>query len=217
MPALRFRRRTLSIGAHHIRLRTLLNSQQFADPQGEAAELGISSASWPLFGVVWPAGEALAQLMVTEDIADRHILEVGCGIGLASLLLNHRHADVSATDYHPCAAAFLRHNVSLNQGRDIPFLRTDWRDGATRLGKFDLIIGSDLLYERDQAALLARFVDDHALPTAEVIITDPGRGNTGRFSTLMANGGYSNSPISVDGLSHPFAGKALRFSRTAIA
>jgi len=210
MPALRFRRYTLAVGPQRVRLRTLLNSQQFTDPNGEAAALGISSASWPLFGVVWPAGEALARLMTTEAVAGKRILEVGCGIGLASLVLNQRRADVTATDHHPCAAAFLRHNVALNDGESIPFLRTDWLDGHTALGRFDLIIGSDLLYERGHAYLLAQFIEDHALPGCQVILTDPGRGNTGRFSSTMVNRGYSGTTLSIA----QGAGKTLRYSHT---
>jgi predicted nicotinamide N-methyase len=215
MPALRYRRQTIHIGARHIRLRTLQDNQQFEDPSGEAEALGISSATWPLFGVIWPAGEVLARLMAKQELAGQRILEVGCGIGLASLLLNQRAADVSATDQHPYAGRFLRHNINLNHDRQIPFERRDWGNGPTTLGKFDLIIGSDLLYERNHAALLSQFVDAHAQTSCEVIIIDPGRGNAGRFTTLMANRGYSKtqSRPAFSELSKPFSGRALRFQR----
>jgi hypothetical protein len=178
MPALRYRRQTIHIGARHIRLRTLQDNQQFEDPSGEAEALGISSATWPLFGVIWPAGEVL-------------------------------------TDQHPYAGRFLRHNINLNHDRQIPFERRDWGNGPTTLGKFDLIIGSDLLYERNHAALLSQFVDAHAQTSCEVIIIDPGRGNAGRFTTLMANRGYSKtqSRPAFSELSKPFSGRALRFQR----
>ena len=47
--------------------------------------------------------------MFEFEIAGKRILEVGCGIGLASLVLNHRPGDITATDHHPqqrisCAA-----------------------------------------------------------------------------------------------------------------
>ena len=37
----------------------------------------------------------------------KRILEVGCGIGLSSLILNRLNADITATDYHPEAEKFL--------------------------------------------------------------------------------------------------------------
>ena len=56
------------------------------------------------------------------DITGKRILEVGCGIGLASLLLNNRLADVISTDYHPETESFLVENTKLNYGKTIPFI-----------------------------------------------------------------------------------------------
>ncbi|HCI30425.1 MAG TPA: histidine kinase, partial [Psychrobacter sp.] len=80
---------------------TLRDNQQFSDPDDEALNLGICSASWPMFGVIWPSSLVLANHMLDYDIKDKRILEVGCGMALSSLLLNHRQADITATDYHP--------------------------------------------------------------------------------------------------------------------
>ena len=60
-------------------------------------------------------------------------------------------ADITATDFHPNAEAFLEENTRLNNGRKIPFVRTGWGDELTELGEFDQINGSDLVYEYDQA------------------------------------------------------------------
>lgn len=217
MSALRFRYQTLEFDDVDIHLRTLRDKQQFQDDDGVAEKLGISSATWSLFGVVWDSSEVLAHFVFDFDIAGKRILEVGCGIGLASLVLNQRHADITATDYHPEAENFLQENVALNQGDDIPFVHTGWGDEDSGLGEFDLIIGSDLLYERDHAELLSGFIDQHAKPLCEVILVDPGRGNHGRFSKEMVSLGYSHSqskPENVDYLSEPFErGHILRYQR----
>ena len=42
--------------------------------------------------------------------------------------------------------------------------------------KYDLIVGSDLLYEPDMPKALARFVNLYAAEQAEVWIVDPNRG-----------------------------------------
>lgn len=215
MPPLRYRYQTIEVDGLDIHLRTLRDRQQFHDPNGVAEALGISSASWPLFGVVWASSEVLAHLMKDYNVDGQRILEVGCGIGLASLMLNQRHADITATDHHPAVECFLEHNVSLNNGKTIPFVRTGWNDALSELGNFDLIIGSDLLYERDHVDLLAGFIHQHAKPRCEVIIIDPGRGQTARFSKKMVSLGYSHSrrkPDNMDYLNEPYRGTILHYT-----
>jgi len=207
MSMLRFRYQTIEFGNTDIHVRTLRDRQQFSDSENVACDLGISSANWSLFGIIWASGEILARLMYDYDIKGKRILEVGCGIGLASLVLNQRTADITSTDYHPEAENFLLENVKLNKCNDIPFIRTGWDDKKTDLGTFDTIIGSDILYERGHAEVLSKFIDQHAKPQCEIIIIDPGRKNHARFSKNMVKLGYSHSqskPENTDTLTQPF-------------
>jgi predicted nicotinamide N-methyase len=146
-----------------------------------------------LFGLLWPAGLALADEMSRFPIAGKTILEVGCGLGASSLVLQRRGADVTATDHHPLAEEFLRINAALNGLRSIPFRRAAWADHSPDLGRFDLIIASDVLYERDHPHALAAFLARHATPTAEVIIADPCRSNRERFRASMRADGFTHT------------------------
>jgi predicted nicotinamide N-methyase len=189
---LHYRYQTIEIGGLNIHVRTLLDLHQFSDPDNEALKLGISSERWPLFGLLWASGEALANLMLEQDIEGKRILEVGCGIALASLVLNHRGGDISASDIHPQVGEFLLENTRINQDVPIPFFQGDWEDESSGLGGFDLIIGSDLLYERSHVIPLAGFIDRHANPSCEVILVDPGRGHHANFSKKMVSLGYTH-------------------------
>lgn len=216
MPSLRIRYQTIEFKGVDIHVRTLRDTLQYLDANGVAEKLGISSATWPLFGVIWPSGEVLAHHMLDYEVDGKRILEVGCGIGLASLVLNHRLADITSTDYHPEVEPFLMENVKLNTGKKIPFVRMGWCDSNINLGAFDLIIGSDLLYESDHAELLSCFIDHHANQHCDVIIVDPGRGQHGRFSKKMVSLGYAhtqNKPVDTDYLARPFKGQILSYSR----
>ncbi|MGH2510791.1 MAG: class I SAM-dependent methyltransferase, partial [Ktedonobacteraceae bacterium] len=113
MLPLRIRYQTLEFKSVDIHLRTLRDLQQFGVDESTAGDQ-VPLASWPLFGVVWESGEVLAHFLADYDIEGKRVLEVGCGIGLASLVLNSRHADVTATDYNPEAQHFLEENVRLN-------------------------------------------------------------------------------------------------------
>ena len=215
---LRVRYQTVEFGSADIHLCTLRDKQQFSDPLGVADGLGISSASWPLFGVVWPSGLVLANFMQNYTTTGKRILELGCGMALSSLLLNARQADITATDYHPDAEFFLNRNTLLNNGKAIPFARTGWADNSDQLGRFDLIIGSDVLYEDGHIALLSSFIQNHANAVCDVIIVDPGRGRKNKFITLMQTHGFSHShlkPVPATNLEPPFKGDILLFSRGA--
>lgn len=214
----RVRYQTIAFGDTDIHVCSLRDKQQFSDPSGIALSLGISSASWPLFGVIWPSGLVLANHMLNYPIAGKRILEVGCGMALSSLLLNEKNADITATDYHPDVEFFLNRNIDLNNGKAIAFERVNWADKADELGCFDLIIGSDLLYEDEHIELLANFMQNHARPACEIIIIDPGRGRKSKLSSKMQEYGFSHEhvkPKNTEYLDSEFKGYILKFWREA--
>ena len=67
----------------------------------------------------------------------------------------------------------------------------NWAISNPMLGLFDLIIGSDVLYERQQPSQLAAFITLHAAPNAQIVIVDPDRGNRVDFCNAMFNLGFS--------------------------
>jgi len=77
------------------------------------------------------------------------------------------------------------------------------------LGEFDIIIGSDILYERGHADLLATFIDHHAKKNCKIIIIDPGRPHHSHFSKKMVTLGYTHTqakPENIDNLIKPISG-----------
>jgi len=204
IPGYQTRQQRIAIaGVDDLVIRSLLDHQQFFDPRGEAQRQGISSAAWPMFGLLWPSGAHLAARMAQRPVnAGERILEIGCGLALASLVGHRRGADVTASDCHPLAESFLEENLRLNDLAPIKYRHGHWSDRSHRRegsnesdagvvrGQFDLIIGSDLLYERDESAALAGFIARHASPSAEVWIIDPDRSNRPAFNRQMAAAGF---------------------------
>jgi predicted nicotinamide N-methyase len=190
MPGYQVKQETHRLGDSHFEIRSLLDRQQFSDPEGVALALGISSASWPLFGMIWPSARMLANAMQTQNLAGKRILEVGCGLGLASLVIHRRLGDITASDCHPLTETFLLANLQLNALPPLKYQVGHWARANPELGQFDLIIASDVLYERDQPDTLAQFIDLHAAPGADIIVLDPDRGNRNRFCSRMQTLGY---------------------------
>lgn len=211
-------------GGADLTIRSLLDRQQYFDPDGDAERVGISSANWPLFGLVWPSGLQLASRIAARPVqAGERILEVGCGLALASLVAHRRGADVTASDCHPLAAEFLHENARLNALAPLPYRHGDWAateapSEDTVRGRFDLIIGSDVLYERDSGATLARFIGRHAGAAAEVWIVDPDRGNRPAFNRQMAELGFALREQHITALASPgvaaYKGRMLIYSRS---
>jgi predicted nicotinamide N-methyase len=212
-------------GVDDLLIRSLADRQQFHDPLGHAHRIGISSASWPLFGMAWPSGMALAARLAQHDVrAGECILEIGCGLALPSLVAHRRGADITASDCHPLASGFLRANLRLNGLAPMSYRHGQWnaplRDrartqahcGSVVRGRYDLIIGSDLLYERDASGGLASFIGRHAKARSQVWIVDPDRSNRAAFARQMAiQGFHSRSEERLDALS--YKGRLMSYER----
>ncbi len=229
---------TVGIGGTDIHLCTLKDRQQFSDPNDIAKDLGINDSVWSLFGVVWPSSIVLAhyidvyetQLTLIVKVRPivlahyidvyetegKRILEVGCGIALTSLLLNKKNADISASDYNPEAGVFLERNAKLNHDNVINFERANWAENTDTLGRFDLIIGSDILYEDHHVPILASFIENHSQSSCEVILVDPGRGRKTKISTALVQHGFESEHIKPENTAYleaPFKGYILKFWR----
>ncbi len=219
MPGYQTKTEILEVGGVEMIVRSLLDRQQFSDVLGVAQRIGISSAGWPLFGLVWPSALVLAEHMQHVPLGSRAVLEVGCGLALASLVVHRRQGSVTASDRHPLAGVFLRENLRLNDLGPLRYCNGDWSIGNPALGRFDLILGSDVLYERGQPEQLSAFIELHAHAAAEVIIADPDRGNRVAFNRAMEQLGFERSELKVTRLPAsglPYKGRLLSYRRGGI-
>lgn len=186
------KREIIQVCLDEIHVCSLLDNQQFDKDDLEAAALGITSSTWSLFGIVWPASQVLAAEVSVANLAGKRVLEIGCGIGLASIVLHKMGVDITASDYHPRAQEFLDRNVLDNKLLPIKFQTVDFEKKNLELGKFDLIIASDILYQPHHAKCVANFISNHSDNNVEVIVVDPGRENRSKFTLNMTALGYSN-------------------------
>ena len=227
MPGYRTQQARIAIpGAADLLIRSLLDRQQYSDPEGTAERLGISSAAWPIFGQLWPSALQLASRLAARPlIPGERVLELGCGLALASLVAHRRGVNVTASDKHPLAAQFLAHNLSLNALPPMAYRHGDWAppappgvlDGArwtgAVCGRYNLLVASDVLYERDSGPMLAGFIARHAMPVAEVWVVDPDRGNRPLFRHAMAVQGFTMETEHLQASGDSYKGRLLRFCR----
>jgi predicted nicotinamide N-methyase len=127
----------------------------------------------PYWAELWPSGLALASAL-PERVAGLRIVELGCGLGVPSLVAAARGATVTALDWAVQAAALLRMNARRNHVT-LEAVHGDWRAFS---GSYDLVLGADLLYEARNAEALLRLLPSLA---PEVLLAEPGRPHAAEF------------------------------------
>jgi predicted nicotinamide N-methyase len=133
----------------------------------------------PYWSVLWRSGVALARELAHETLAGLRVVELGCGLGVPSLVAARAGADVLATDEDGEALELLGRNALENDVR-VATARVDWAaaDEFVARGPFDLVLAADVLYERASVALLLSLLPRLG---GEVWLADPGRPAAGAF------------------------------------
>ncbi len=129
----------------------------------------------PYWADVWPSARVLAERLLTTRVDERRLLEVGCGSGLVSVAAAIAGFDVTSTDYYDEALRFTALNVLVNTGVLIDTRAADWRRFPHDIGRFDLVVASDVLYEPEHASLVAAVIDRTLTARGSAMIADPGR------------------------------------------
>lgn len=201
----------VGVGEHIFRLRVLSDVHQ---PDEETDLLEDLRAPGGEFGRLWPAARVMAEAMNDFAVSGLRILEIGCGLGLPSLVLKRRGADITASDHHSLAQAFLEYNAALNELGSIDYVDVRSSEPVQDVGHFDLIIACNVLSERDLAEVI-QLVLEHAAWNVELVVSDPGDGLAAPFVRKMQKIGFSFAtlrPQRYDG-DFRFKTRLLRFKR----
>ena len=143
--------------------------------QVSAYSLHQATTAYDLTGqLVWPATDILASYLLsplasTVLAPPLSVLELGCGVGLLSLLCLHLSPPPVAlhcTDHNPHVLSLLQTNLALQPQQQQSTLTTitiqqlDWRHpGLTLLpSNLSLILGSDLVYSTVDVEALIRLL-----------------------------------------------------------
>ena len=138
---------TIRVGETELVLRRPVSPEALIDDDAFATDEFL-----PYWAELWPAATALAEAL--PDVAGLRVAELGCGLGVPSLVAAARGAEVTATDWSADAVDLLRANADRNGLRLSAEVR-DWRRPWAE--RFDLALAADVLYEqRNVAPVLAR-------------------------------------------------------------
>jgi predicted nicotinamide N-methyase len=165
----------LDVEARQVAGLTLVKPRDWDELRHQEGGEGRSAPYWAL---LWPSGQALADA-VTDDaerLAGLRVLELGCGLGLPSLVAARAGARVLATDGSSDAVVFAAHNLALNELEGDVAL-TDWRDARELLAgaPWDLVLAADVLYLKQNVEALLRLLPRLIGERGEALIADPSR------------------------------------------
>ncbi|MBC8138039.1 MAG: methyltransferase domain-containing protein [Fibrella sp.] len=136
--------------------------------------------NFPFGLLLWASAIGLSERIVEEPslVRQKNVLEIGAGgVGLPGLVAKEVGAkDVLQTDYHAESLTLLAQNALRNgyAGR-VRQARADWRDFPAVGQPFDVVLGSDVLYERTLHDPLLTLLPCLVAPGGMLLLSDPMR------------------------------------------
>jgi predicted nicotinamide N-methyase len=138
----------------------------------------------PYWAELWPSAVALAGALCGRPLEGLRVLELGCGLGLPSIVAALGGARVLATDWSPEALEVTAANAARN-GAELETALVSWADPGplVRRAPWELVLGADVLYERRNVDQLLDLLPRLG---GEVLIAEPGRPPAKRFFADVA-------------------------------
>ena len=192
--------RTVQLGGREVDLLSPANADDLISEDDYVRDERL-----PYWADLWPSAEILAEEVRTMRLAGQRVLELGCGMGFVAVAAALAGADLTATDYYDDAILFARLNVAEATGRTIATRMVDWSQMPTDLGRFDVVLASDVLYEPRYAGLVAGAIAATLVRGGEAIVADPGRIALASFREECAARG-----LTTEGDVRPYASGEIR-------
>lgn len=175
---------SVGVGPHLFRLLRPRSADDLIDEEEFARDERI-----PYWAEIWPSARVLARWLMAHPGQGRTCLELGCGAGLCALAALAAGYETLATDYYADALKFTALNARRN-GLPPPRTRLlDWRQFPDDVGRFDLVVGADVLYEPAYSGLVAAAIARSLAPGGIAIVTDPQRRHAEPFAAACRQAG----------------------------
>jgi predicted nicotinamide N-methyase len=182
---------SLRIGPLTIGFTRVANPDEMLVHMEQQAQVSADAAPrWePYWAEAWDSAFAVAGVLVQEELADLRVLDLGCGLGLPGTVAAARGAHVVMADAAQPALLFARLNTWPWRQR-VQVRRLDWRRDRLAGTRFELIVGADILYQREEWPYLEPFWQAHLAPQGRLLLGEPGRGISAGFRDWLAARGW---------------------------
>jgi predicted nicotinamide N-methyase len=154
-------------------------------------DLSNDQNQFPLWVKIWESSIILIDHLANQKKSSKSILELGAGLGAIGIIAESFGYKVTATEYDPHAQQFLMANARINKCQNIHIQQLDWHKPDIE-GKFDIIVGSELIYkEKDFEPLMALF-QKYLLPGGEILLANEPRKSYEPFLEILKQSYHIN-------------------------
>jgi predicted nicotinamide N-methyase len=170
----------LPLHEYHLRLGphqwTIAHSGAILSAEDEQRYLSEERSTAPYGIALWPAAIALAHELASRasELAGRRVLELGAGTGLPGIVAATYGAHVVQTDRLDAALTLGRLNAERNGMHRIEHRLADWTEW-TDTDRYDLILGSDVIYPSRLHPSLRAIFETNLAPGGRILLSDPFR------------------------------------------
>ncbi len=149
----------------------------------------------PYWADLWPSAILLARTIAGRSLRGKRVVELGCGLGLPSIVAALAGGRVLATDAAAEAVAATLGNAARNDAV-LESEQCDWREpeSLVRYAPWDLVIAADVLYESRNVAPLLALLPQLTAGHGEVWLADPHRAPAER---LLADASLADWEVST--------------------
>jgi predicted nicotinamide N-methyase len=125
---------------------------------------------FPLWARIWPASWVLAGYLAELPVAaEKSFLEIGGGVGFASIVAASFGHRITMTEYNQDALQFARANTLINECPQLDIQELDWN--RPRLtGLWDYIIASEVSYRKEDVQALQTLFKSSLKKSGEVLL-----------------------------------------------
>lgn len=153
----------------------------------------------PYWAEIWPSSFALIDFLVdnTSLFENKRVAEIGCGLGLISLVVSKKAQEVVATDIVPDALWFAQQNALLNSVTNISFRHVDIRQLMDFPHDVDFIVASDVLFDRMLFDEVETFIS-HAIAHNKILVfAEPNRSFAQPFVERLCHVYFAKKQTSI--------------------
>ena len=172
----------LAIAGHEFRFLVPKSLDGFVDPNDVFND-------FPLWTKIWEASIVLANHMANlPPDPQKHLLEIGCGIGLVGVVAAQFGHRITMTEYNTDALNFARANAFVNAPPEpwqLEIAALDWTDPNLD-GRFDIIMGSEVIYKEEYFEPVLGLFKHYLKPGGEIILAEGVRKTSMTFFKEMS-------------------------------